>query len=845
MKENEFWQEVIGLRAFSDGVRKSTIMSTLAFFKVLNPAVTVEAIDWNAALLVASLVSVDATERAQDGALRIAQGCVQDKAATDEQKDAAAYLLRRLGNQRAARLASDKDLLPPISSDAYSGPLSLDLMKRTMQMSIDLGGHSTLVNDFQRRFWSAANEFQWVSLSAPTSAGKSYIVKRWVSSRIALHQSYRAVYLVPTRALIDEVSRDLQHELGSSVSLITLPWDTRVGELDHEVYVLTQERLHVLLQRKPDLRFDLIFVDEAQKLSDGSRGILLQRVLDDVTSRQDPQVIFASPLTSNPGLLLEGVQAPSMHLTSESVTVNQTLLYVNQKPQKPMSWDMKVVIEGEAIALGEFELPAKPIPRSKRLPLVAVSLGKSHSGNVVYANGAADAEKIAGQIYEALGAERDISQTPAVAHLVELIERTIHPRYQLAQFLKRGVAFHYGNMPLLLREEVESLFRDGTITYLVCTSTLLEGVNLPCQNLFVKAPKKGNNQPMKPADFWNLAGRAGRWGVEFQGNIICVDTDDGSWESVPSSRVRQPIRRATDDATQRFDRLLAYIAAGTPVKDSQAEPTLESLFAILAATKRRGATLDGLRWLTLEAAERHDLSTFVDSALMGVDMPSNVLEKHAGISPLSIQRLHDHFIDSGQSKESFELAPPESNDALDSYIRALSIINEYLGGGFTAVPGRHFSLALLFVDWMRGRPLSLLIANRLSYMRRSGRQFKLPNEIRQVLTDVEQFARFQGPLYLACYADTLATAMPTNESLPDIAMMMELGVSRTTELSMMSIGMSRTSAVALSEHIIEDELDPVECIAWIEDHDLEAIGLPALVVAEITRAVDRSRRAQQ
>jgi plasmid stabilization system protein ParE len=348
---------------------------------------------------------------------------------------------------------------------------------------------------------------------------------------------------------------------------------------------------------------------------------------------------------------------------------------------------------------------------------------------------------------------------------------------------------------------------------------------------------------MSIPDFWNLAGRAGRWGVEFQGNILCVDTDDDAWAEVPSVRVRQPITRATDAARSGFAQLVDYIEAGTPVSAARAQPELESLFGILAATRRRGAELRGLRWLNLEPEKVDELSRAVDGALQNVTVPPEVLQAHAGISPLSIQRLHDHFVDNAERLEAFQLAPPESDNALQSYINAIDIIDRMLGGGFTALPARQFSLALLFVAWMRGKPLSLLISSRLNYLRSAGRAFKLPAEIRQVLTDVEQYARFQGPLYLACYADVLAVVSPNDdgEQRPDIAMMMELGVSRTTELSMMSLGMSRTSAVALSEHIIEDHLDPEGCVAWIQTHDLEALGLPALVVLEIARALDGPR----
>src|SRR5665811_897221 len=68
---------------------------------------------------------------------------------------------------------------------------------------------------------------------------------------------------------------------------------------------------------------------------------------------------------------------------------------------------------------------------------------------------------------------------------------TVHPQFQLVELVKRGVAFHYGNMPTLLRSEIERLFKDGKIRFLVCTSTLVEGVNLACRTIVCRGPRKG------------------------------------------------------------------------------------------------------------------------------------------------------------------------------------------------------------------------------------------------------------------------------------------------------------------------------------------------------------------
>src|SRR5690606_29008122 len=64
-----------------------------------------------------------------------------------------------------------------------------------------------------------------------------------------------------------------------------------------------------------------------------------------------------------------------------------------------------------------------------------------------------------------------------------------------------------------------------------CTSTLLEGVNLPAKNIFILSNAIGLTK-FTDIDFWNLAGRAGRLTQELSGNIICtrIQNKKNRWE---------------------------------------------------------------------------------------------------------------------------------------------------------------------------------------------------------------------------------------------------------------------------------------------------------------------------
>jgi hypothetical protein len=613
---------------------------------------------------------------------------------------------------------------------------------------------------------------------------------------------------------------------------------------------MTQERTHLLLHRKRELTADVVFVDEAQKFADDSRGVLLQRALADLVRRDaDTQVIFASPMSANPELLVRDAP-PKVRAHAEvveAITVNQTLLWADGTKGRPKHWGLRAPDATSEPEIGTFELTVAPSKISQRLPVVAFSLAGATAGNVVYVNFAADAEKAALQIAELLGPEAEVNDTDLAA-LRELVTTSIHPQYALTQTLRRGVAFHYGNMPLLVRAEIERLFRTGTIHYLVCTSTLLEGVNLPCRNLFVRGPRRGRGKHMTAADFWNLAGRAGRWGKEFQGNIICVDiSNENEWPTPPRTRSRTQLRRAADDELVDLTRLVEHARAGAPVLDEdRAQDLREAMMSLLAVSVARGESLSAFSGLgDTEPESVAELEMLLRSAIDEADVPLSLLERHAGISPQAMHRLLEHF-EATSDVTDLLVDQPAAQDALATYKEALGRCGAYLGGPF-GEEKRQWQLAYLITDWMRGRPLAYLIRTRITLSKKSAKPKGTPALIRDTMADVETVARFQAPKFLACYLDLLRLHLERcgltelAEDTPNLDMLLELGVSQPTQMVLLSLGLSRTTAIAVTEFLLGENLDREECVAWLESTDIDVLPLAELVRRELRDARARHR----
>ena len=824
------------------------VRAALSEFPMIKPVNEQEEIDWSYALRSASVLASAQMERAQDAALRIAQTCLGAAAEADEgHRRASALILERMGNQLALRLANERDLVEGEAWKKAPVPLAMDVIRRRLELSIpSRTGRALSVNQFQRDFWTAARDARWVSVSAPTSAGKSYIVAAWFKEEIEAQGYFRGVYIVPTRALIDEVSHDLERIFAGAVPVFNIPWDEEIDTAAQEAYVFTQERMHFLQQRLPKFATTMLFIDEAQKFGDGERGVLLQRVVAEAVRRApEGQVIFASPLSSNPELLLEGkpADAEGTPVRSEVITVNQNLLWVEEDPREEKTWKVELVREGEPLKLGDVELDARTTNISKRISLVAVALGRKHKGNLVYANRPSDAETIAKQIGEARRSEVDLSGHGEIIKLKELVEKTIHRRYRLIGALDAGVAFHYGNMPLLVRTKIEELFRDGVLSYLVCTSTLMEGVNLPSSNLFAMGPKKGQSTQMEPADFWNLAGRAGRWGKEFQGNIVCIDPrDTRRWREPPMQRVRRPLSRASDRVLADVGALRTYIAGNEIEAEGEVAELAEPVFSYLASEVSQEVSLRSLPGTKgIATEELQDLEAEIGEVLEEVEVPPEIYRAHAGISPVAMQRLLTYFR-RHKEPENLPLLLPEKKGADKSYLKALTRVRNHLGAPLSPNGGYLHAQAILIREWMRGRPLPVLISKRIEYEKKANpgknEDTLVAAAIRNTMRDVEQFARFQAPKYLTCYADILEFHLAEAKSevkMPemDLSMMLEMGVARISELSMMTLGLSRASAIALQKYVMPDALTREESIQWLTEQDLDTLDVPALVREEI------------
>jgi superfamily II DNA/RNA helicase len=235
-----------------------------------------------------------------------------------------------------------------------------------------------------------------------------------------------------------------------------------------------------------------------------------------LTKRKNkPHFIFSSPNIPNPDVYLK-----LTNISNDDISEKMTTSY---SPVSQMKYIIDLV-EKEVKVHNDYNKKFIPIAKLKEnvsLTQMIKTAGKN-SQNIVYCSATSKAIEYALDYANSLKTQEDNAELIALSRE---IKGQIHADYYLADLLTKGVAYHIGYLPADIRLRIEDLFKNGAIKTIFCTSTLIEGVNLPADNLFITSYKNGLSH-MTPVEFRNLVGRVGRIEFNLYGNVFLTRIED-------------------------------------------------------------------------------------------------------------------------------------------------------------------------------------------------------------------------------------------------------------------------------------------------------------------------------
>jgi antiviral helicase SKI2 len=119
-------------------------------------------------------------------------------------------------------------------------------------------------------------------------------------------------------------------------------------------------------------------------------------------------------------------------------------------------------------------------------------------------------------------------------------DRQLPQILKLRELLSRGFAVHHGGMLPILKEVVEILFAKTLVKVLFATETFAMGLNLPTRTVTFSGFRKHDGRSFRdllPGEYTQMAGRAGRRGLDIVGTVIIVNP--GADEAPPVQRLKQ------------------------------------------------------------------------------------------------------------------------------------------------------------------------------------------------------------------------------------------------------------------------------------------------------------------
>lgn len=356
---------------------------------------------------------------------------------------------------------------------------------------------------------------------APTSYGKSEIIVRHVLD----HPTDRTLIIVPSKALLSQTKKRLIDAKIPSVGKILTHPDMYSPDRQHAAFVLTQERALRLLCEHRNLSFNKIFVDEAHNLLESdSRAKLLATVISIIYERNTTaSFTYLTPFLCD---------SNSLNLRHGPPNLNDFHISEYVKSERFYSCDFREGKSGEVFLYDQFIDIWMKIPsptQSWQKFITSRALGK----NIIYANKPKHIEQIAKEISNNL----EIARCEIIDKACSELEEMFGANYHLINCLRHGVMYHHGSVPENVRTYLEWVYsRSSKMRFLVCNTTLMEGVNLPAERLFLLDNKAGRRN-LTPAKLKNLVGRINRFNDVFreanasslkrlEPSIYVIGTDD-------------------------------------------------------------------------------------------------------------------------------------------------------------------------------------------------------------------------------------------------------------------------------------------------------------------------------
>ncbi|XP_075042652.1 superkiller complex protein 2 [Mixophyes fleayi] len=467
--------------------------------------------------------------------------------------------LEELGVETTSSPAPAPPTSPPPEApqEQWSVPLDSnspvdDFYKRIPELAFK---HPFELDPFQKKAIQCLESGSSVFIAAHTSAGKTVVAEYAIA--LSLKHMTRTIYTSPIKALSNQKFRDFKITFGD-VGLITGDVQLYTGAA---CLIMTTEILRSMLYNGSDVIRDLEWVifDEVHYINDAERGVVWEEVLimlpdhvniillsatvpntlefADWIGRIKKRKLYVISTTRRPvpleHFLYTGNSQKTQNqffLLQDASGAFQTKGYyaaVEAKKERSSKYSQTFGAKhphggGAGHDKGTWLSLIHSLRQRDALPVVVFTFSRSrceqNASSLTTVDLCTAAERSEVQTYynkclsRLRGGDR---QLPQVLHMLDL--------------LKRGIGIHHSGILPILKEVVEMLFSRGLVKILFATETFAMGVNMPARTVVFDSIRKhdgSNFRDLTPGEYIQMAGRAGRRGLDSTGMVIILCKSD-------------------------------------------------------------------------------------------------------------------------------------------------------------------------------------------------------------------------------------------------------------------------------------------------------------------------------
>ncbi|PHH86709.1 hypothetical protein CDD83_9859 [Cordyceps sp. RAO-2017] len=413
------------------------------------------------------------------------------------------------------------------------------------------------LDPFQSLSVASIERDESVLVSAHTSAGKTVVAEYAIAQ--CLKRNQRVIYTSPIKALSNQKYRDFDAIFGD-VGLMT--GDVTINPTA-SCLVMTTEILRSMLYRGSEIMREVAWVvfDEIHYMRDKIRGVVWEETI--IMLPDKVRYVFLSATIPNAFQFAEWIakihhQACHVVYTDFRPTPLQNYFYpaggkgarivVDEKGnfnEQNFNQIMKEVEERKGTDSADVNAKMKGRGKNKKTnkggadegsdiyKIIKMTVKKRFNPVIVFNFSKRECEDLAIKVSK-LDFNDDSEKAmvrkvfnSAVESLSEQ-DRELPQIVHLLPLLQRGVGVHHSGLLPILKETIEILFQESLIKVLFATETFSIGLNMPAKTVVFTQVTKWDGvkrRPITSSEYIQMAGRAGRRGLDARGIVIMMIDD--------------------------------------------------------------------------------------------------------------------------------------------------------------------------------------------------------------------------------------------------------------------------------------------------------------------------------